>query len=111
MVGTRAIIRSRIPEIIGIGNAKVEEAVEVTADNIMSTAMMLSRVDTGNMRANWQKDSWGSGSEFVATVFNNVHYTIYNEYGTVYMAAQPMLGPAVEKERGPFEQRIKAAYA
>lgn len=111
LVSFSAVVRSRIPEIIGVGNEKVEEAVEQTAFNIMNLAMGNSRVDTGNMRAGWQVDTWGSGSEYAARVFNNVFYTVYNEYGTIYMAAQPMLGPAVEHEQPLFEERIKKAYA
>jgi HK97 gp10 family phage protein len=54
-----------------------------------------SRVDTGRMRDAWDKEQTGPGEW---TVFNDVDYTIYNEFGTVHMSAQPMLSPALEEE-------------
>lgn len=43
-------------------------------------------------------------------VANPVEHTLYNEYGTVNMAAQPMLVPAVEEARDPFLQAMGLAY-
>lgn len=107
MIGYTTILKSRIPEIIAVGDAKVAEALAVTANNILYTCVALSRVDTGNMRAGWETQQQ---SKFSHIVFNNVHYTIYNEYGTVHMAPQPMLGPAIEQELPLLLQRVRAAY-
>jgi HK97 gp10 family phage protein len=43
-------------------------------------------------------------------VFNPVQYTVYNEYGTIYMSAQPMLRPAIEEVRPQFEKELAALY-
>ncbi len=102
----QAIVKSRIPEIIAVGDARVARAVGVTANNVQYLAASLSRVDTGNMRGGWQV----SGGKFTKRVFNNVYYTIYHEYGTIYMSAQPMLGPAVDHELPLFADRVRAAY-
>lgn len=101
-----AIVKSRIPTIIAVGNERVAAAVAITANNVQYIAAHLSRVDTGNMRGGWQV----SGGRFAKRVFNNVHYTVYHEYGTIYMSAQPMLGPAIEAELPKFQQRVRAAY-
>lgn len=69
--------------------------------------MSKSRVATGNMRAGWQ-GMMVSANEGV--VFNLVSYTIFNEYGTVYMSAQPMLRPAVEETRSDFEADMAGSY-
>lgn len=106
ITGVQAIVRSRIPTIIATGNERVARAVAITANNVQYLAASLSRVDTGNMRGGWQVD----GTMFAKRVFNNVHYTIYNEYGTIYMSAQPMLGPAVEHELPLFHERVRLAY-
>lgn len=106
ITGVQTIVKSRIPEIIATGNEKVAAAVGITANNVQHLAMSASRVDTGNMRGGWQVD----GTRFAKRVFNNVHYTIYNEYGTIYMSAQPMLGPAVDQELPLFHERIRLAY-
>lgn len=44
-------------------------------------------------------------------VFNLVDYTIYNEFGTYKMSAQPMARPAVEETRDEFEADIRAGYS
>jgi hypothetical protein len=108
VISIRTIVKSRIPEIIGVANERADEACEITAFNLVHLAAGRSRVKTGNMRAGWEMDKINHGRY---VVFNNVHYTIYNEYGTVYMPAQPMLGPSIEEEQPRFEARIRAAYA
>lgn len=108
MIGYQTILKSRIPEIIAVGDERVDAACEITAFNIQYLAVGNSRVDTGNMRAGWDTAKLGKGKY---VVFNNVHYTIYNEYGTVYMSPQPMLGPAIEHELPKFLERVRAAYA
>ncbi len=106
MIGFATIVRSRIPHIIAASDALVAEAVAVTANNIRFEAARRSRYDTGNMRGGWQVD----GTKYEKRVFNNVHYTIYNEYGTVRMSAQPMLGPAIDQELPLYHERVRRAY-
>lgn len=108
MIGYQIVTHSRIPEIIAFGEKEVDAACEITALNIQYGAVSRSRVDTGNMRAGWEVQRLES-KKYV--VFNNVHYTIYNEYGTVYMSPQPMLGPSVEQEMPLLLDRIRGAYA
>lgn len=51
-----------------------------------------------------------AGGSETWSVSNAVEHTIYNEFGTVSMSAQPMLHPSVEVAREPFEQAIEQAY-
>lgn len=48
---------------------------------------------------------------YAVMVFNMVSYTIYNEYGTIHMSAQPMLRPSVEEVRMEFYGEVREAYA
>jgi len=117
--------KSRIPEVMAVGGKKTAEAVEITAHNIQTIAALKSRFQYGNMRAGWDAEEVDGSIEIGGRpvevdfgehnsawrVFNNVEYTIYNEFGTVYMTAQPMLAPAIEMERPEFERRLKEAWA
>jgi len=101
------MLTSRIPSIIASSSTRVSLAVRRAEANIERRAKAKSRYDTGNMRGGWQSEKLGP---FDGMVFNLVSYTIYNEYGTVHMAAQPMIRPAVEESREEFERDVKKAY-
>ena len=98
---------SRLPEIIAGADAGADIIVAETAHNIELSCKQRSRVDTGTMRAGWQSRAVG---EMTWIVFNPVYYTVYNEYGTVFMSAQPMLRPSIEEARPEFEAKIAALY-
>ena len=101
------MLSSRFPQIIAASGPKVTLAVRRAEANIVRRAKGKSRVDTGNMRGGWQSQSLGP---FEGMVYNLVSYTIFNEYGTVNMSAQPMLRPAVEEAREEFESDVKKAW-
>lgn len=56
-------------------------------------AARLSRVDTGEMREGWEFRETNQGG----VLENQVPHTVFNEYGTVKMTAQPMARPAAEQ--------------
>lgn len=64
------------------------EAVRIAKDN--------SRVDTGAMQTGWTRRRVGEGGKAGYRILNSVPYTVYNEFGTYKMSAQPMLGPAMD---------------
>jgi hypothetical protein len=102
------VLKSRIPEIIAGAEAKAQAAVEVTVFNIEAGCKLRSRVDTGQMRNGWTGEMTGAAE---GVVYNPVEHTIFNELGTVNMAAQPMLAPSVEEARGPFLAAMAGVYA
>jgi HK97 gp10 family phage protein len=104
---TILLLTSRIPKIIIWAPVKITAAIRKAERAIVRRAQSKSRVDTGNMKGGWQSQAMGA---FEGVVFNLVGYTIYNEFGTVYMSAQPMLRPAVEETRPEFEHDVRAAY-
>jgi HK97 gp10 family phage protein len=98
---------SRLPQIIAGAEVGADIVVAKAAHDIELGCKKRSRVDTGTMRAGWQAhESPGVGW----VVFNPVQYTVYNEYGTIYMSAQPMLRPAIEEVRPQFEKELAALY-
>lgn len=98
---------SRFPKIILVSAAGATLAVRKAEAAIERRAKEKSRVNTGTMRGGWEHRPQGA---LEGMVFNLVSYTIYNEYGTVNMSAQPMVRPAVEETRAEFERDIREAY-
>jgi HK97 gp10 family phage protein len=81
-------------------NALVAETIVAVRDS----AKAHSRVDTGEMRDGWTADQT---SDTHGTVSNDVPHTVFNEYGTVKMTAQPMLHPAMDEARATFDAKLK----
>lgn len=109
MITLTAKLFDKFPVIIPESQRKVIAATAKAANNIQNRAAGYSRYDTGNMRAGWQQEQVDEAG-YARRVFNNVYYTIFNEFGTVYMSPQPMLGPAVEETRDEYIEDLKDAY-
>lgn len=107
MIETKAVVKSSIPEIVAGAEANAAMAVKRTLERIESRAKGHSRVDTGGMRAGWQHQMTGPMEGYV---YNLVEYTVYNEFGTIFMPAQPMLQPAIEESKGEFVEELAAGY-
>lgn len=97
---------SRIPLIITGSYGKAQRAVSNACASMVRIAQDNSRVDSGEMRGGWQMEV--SGIEGV--VFNTVAHTVYNEYGTIHMSAQPMLRPAIEQVEPEFQAELNGVY-
>lgn len=104
-VTMRTTVSSRIPQIIAEAEAETQLATQRTASQIVAGCKARSRVDTGAMKAGWQSRRGIDAKTY--EVFNTVYWTIFNEMGTVNMAAQPMLAPSVEEARQTFPEDIR----
>lgn len=89
------------------GEKRVAEARKSTAKSIAQGAAQRSRVDTGQMKRGWKT---AEVDDDTSAAYNAVEHVKYNEYGTRYMSAQPMLHPAAEAQREPFRRKIAKAY-
>jgi hypothetical protein len=98
---------NRFAEIIEYSEVEKEVILDETAEDIADSAAGYSRVDTGDMMRGWE---WDELSPDTRSVYNEVEYTIYNEYGTVFMSAQPMLAPAIEDHTDDFIRRMAELY-
>ena len=99
---------SRILEIITEIEIGLERTVEEAGLLIEAGAKSRARVSTGYMRAQIR---WVPIDTFSGVVIGGADYTAYNEYGTVYMSAQPMFAPAAEEVRPIFIDRVKSILA
>jgi len=109
---------------------QVNQLVRKTAFDIEGSAKQESRVRYGFMRNAWYVRTEDSSDytslsapapgyrEFPeiaapghneALIVGGAAHTVYNEYGTSKMGAQPMLTPAVERARQPFLTALEAA--
>lgn len=81
------IVRNYLP----IASARIEgisqRRLVLLRQRVANVAQSLARVDTGEMREGIQPTADG--------VVGSAGHTIYNEFGTRYMSAQPMLRPAL----------------
>jgi HK97 gp10 family phage protein len=102
-----AKLTSRIPQIIAESEHRASQIAQKTISDIEAGAKARSRVDTAAMKNAWQAEMNGETS---GTVSNPVEHTIYNEYGTRHMGAQPMLAPAVEEAAPEFEAAAGQLY-
>lgn len=100
-------IIDRFPEVIVSANSETARALDKAADKIETGAKQRSRVDTGTMRGGWTTERINN---FTRMVYNPVYYTIFHEYGTIYMSAQPMLQPAVAEVMPEFELEVRRAW-
>jgi len=85
--------------------AEIDALIQVTGEAVRQGAADRSRVDTGAMRDGWTFQFEGDQA---GSVYNDVPHTIFNEYGTSRMTAQPMLHPAIDAARPGFEAALKA---
>ncbi len=95
------------PRLIARANYGQTVALDLVADEIVQDCKDRSRVRSGEMRDGWQK---AKGERFERMVFNPTPWTIFNENGTIYMDAQPMIRPAVESATPMLMALTKKAW-
>jgi HK97 gp10 family phage protein len=66
------------------------------ANSVETIARELAPVDTGNLRANIRQTKFATDDNLSVTIESGADYSLYVEYGTVNMDAQPFLTPAFE---------------
>lgn len=83
-----------------------QAASELSAE-VVRLAKEKSRVDSGAMQAGWNRAKIGAGRKGGYRIYNTVPYTVFNEFGTSKMPAQPMLGPALTEVEPEIPKRVK----
>lgn len=95
---------SRLPQIAAQMPAKAGAVVQKTVMDVEAGARSAAPVDTGALQNSIQGRMTGQLDGEVTT---GLEYSMYVEYGTYKMAAQPYLVPAAEQARGPFIAAMK----
>lgn len=97
---------SRIPKIIAEIESNVAGVVQRAGYRVEAGAKSRARVRTGYMRGQIR---WIPFDRFSGEVVGGASYTIFNEFGTVHMSAQPMFIPAIEEVRPLFAAELRIA--
>lgn len=77
----------------------IAETLNEGAESCVSLAKQLAPVDTGFMRENIEQTDIASAENLKATIESGADYSVFVEYGTVNMEAQPFMTPAFESAR------------
>ncbi len=97
-----------------IEDVDLEPAVKVTAQAVNNKAFDLARYDSGDMRNGIFNEVLhlviGGKKTPVGRVVAPVEYSIWHEIGTSKMKAQPFMKPALDEEKEPFNNRVKALH-
>lgn len=101
-------LRSRLRDEARDRERGTRQAVEKTVRRIEVGAKRRARVDTGEMRQRLQGEMTDT---FAGRVVGWAAHTIYNEFGTRHMGAQPMLVPAAEAAREPFYAELREVWS
>jgi HK97 gp10 family phage protein len=100
------VSRSILGEISAASTEKARQVVIKTTADIKRGAQARSRVDTGAMKGAFT----GQTSGMTGRIEAGAGHTIYNELGTVNMAAQPMLTPAAADAEGPYYAAMRMVF-
>jgi hypothetical protein len=99
--------KNSIADLSRRAQAKVKSVIAADAQVTKADAQARSRVDTGAMKAGWTAFNT---SPYEYELANSVPHTIFNEYGTYKMSAQPMATPAVEAAAVRLPKAIGEAF-
>lgn len=83
---------------------EINTLVNETAHRIERKAKQLAPVDTGNLRRNIVVED--GPTEFSKKVSSKADYSLYVEFGTRKMAAQPFMSPAIFSEQGKYYEKL-----
>lgn len=98
---------NRIPKLKAALKVAMPRELSVAATEITQDAKSASpKGPTGNLQSGWD---WRWEGPRKVVVYNDVHYSLFHEYGTAKMGATPMLRPATDRAFPQFIQRMVQA--
>ena len=97
-------VRSHAKRVSAETAVKMALATRKAAFDIEAQAKTRAAVDTGNMKNSIN----ASGDKLAWRVDSPAEYSLYVEFGTSRMGAQPFMVPAVEMVRPSFLAALKA---
>ena len=104
-MSVRIKVDSKIPQLTESVRRKAQAAIAKTASDIEAQAKARAPVDTGLLKNSINERGEGDLRHIVESP---VHYSIYQEFGTRKMAAQPYMVPAVEFVKPSFEMAMRS---
>jgi len=83
---------------------KEDKLLELSADSMLTDAIAEVPVDTGTLQASLRREV--DNQEKTCYVGSDLEYSVFVEYGTRNMAAQPYLRPAFDNMFGKADAMI-----
>lgn len=106
---TVADVEAKARGYAGRASKGIKQVVQQTAVEMRDFAKVLAAVDTGRMKSEIAViDVEKVLTAWVAFVISRAPYSIFVEYGTYKMRAQPFMRPVFEKYAPIFAARIRA---
>jgi len=100
------LIQDDFPKLIEDLAPRIEVAKEAIAEQIRADAEQASPPNLG-IAGKWSVDHTGGGLK----VKNSEWRAVFYEDGTPYMAAEPMLAPALDRAAPAFEVHLDKAFS
>ena len=85
----------------------LDKAVRETALVAQGDARQNAPVDTGALKGSISTEFDRNAESSTGTVYTNIEYGLYQEMGTVKMAAHPYMMPALNDNKSTFEYLAK----
>jgi len=104
-------IAERLRDATDVLTDRLETAMELIVKRVEATAKKLAPVDTGTLRASIAsvvRDLAGTAA-VAGVVGADVKYSVFQEFGTSVMGAQPFLRPAFRQNRNFIETTLTNA--
>lgn len=90
------ITSNKLPTIAQRLPRGAHDVLAASLMRVQEGASRRSRVDTGELRDSWAVAFTGPTD---GEVFSDSDHAVFNEWGTRFMSAQPMLRPSIDEER------------
>lgn len=104
-LSVRIKVTSNVGRVKGLAHERAEAAVAKAAADIEAQAKARAPVDTGLLKNSINQPP--TDDPLRRVVESPVHYSVYQEYGTHKMPAQPYMTPAVEMVKPSFEAAMR----
>jgi len=112
-MSVRIKVDSKIPQLTESVRRKAQAAIAKAASDIEAQAKARAPEDTGLLKNSintHREEPGGVGGQLrhFWVIESPVHYSVYQEFGTRKMAAQPYMVPAVEFVKPSFEMAMRS---
>lgn len=103
-------LAERLSDLESAITSELESAADDIGVRIQSSAAMGAPVDEGRLRSSIERVVEKAGEYIVSVVVgSNVEYAPFQEFGTIFMSAQPFLRPALEENKSWIIERLETA--
>lgn len=105
MAADESVVTNHLPQIADALPSLIEQVVKKAALDISAQAKVKAPVDTGALRASITAEPEDAETW---VVYSDKDYSVFVEFGTIHMAPEPYMRPAVDAVRGSLQAALAA---